>query len=299
MNRLCPALALSMLLAGIAHAGTPINQTRSVAADARIDVSNVKGSVTVAAWDRQEVAITGTLGDGVKELLVEGSEHHLVIKVEPPKSGSWFSWGADSRMGPTILDIKAPRGAEMNIEVVSADVTVAGIAGRSLDVDSVSGNVRLDSDAKEVDIDSVSGDVDLRGTSSRAHLETVSGNLRVHGLGGEISMETVSGDIDAEDLAWSGVEAGSVSGDINLRGRPASGARLEVETMSGDVRIEVPAELSARVELSTFSGGIRSDFGSVEEPEHGPGSSLEATIGNGDGTIRAETFSGDIQLRRR
>ena len=34
---------------------------------------------------------------------------------------------------------------------------------------------------------------------------------------------------------------------------------------------------------SSFSGSIRSDFGSVKEPDHGPGSSLDATSGAGDG----------------
>src|SRR5690606_7109033 len=85
MNRLSTFQVVPfLLLCGSALAGTPIDQTRSVNADARIDVSNIKGAVTISGWDRAEVAVTGTLGDGAKGLLVEGGGAHLTIKVEPP-----------------------------------------------------------------------------------------------------------------------------------------------------------------------------------------------------------------------
>jgi DUF4097 and DUF4098 domain-containing protein YvlB len=287
-----------LLLCGSAFAGTPIDQTRAVNADARIDVSNIKGAVTVSGWDKAEVAITGTLGDGAKGLLVEGGGNRLTIKVEVPEKQGWFSWGADSRMGDTLLDIKVPKGAEMGIEVVSADVTLSGVAGRRLDVEAVSGNLRLDSGAQEVDVDSVSGDIDLAGSASRSHIESVSGNIRARGLAGELKLETVSGDIDAEGAGYREITAGTVSGDINLRGSAGGSVRVEVESMSGDVHLYLPADVSARLSASSFSGRIRSDFGSVSEPDHGPGSSLDATVGDGSGNVRLETFSGNVDIRK-
>ena len=64
--------------------------------------------------------------------------------MQPPDKQGWFSWGAESRMGDTTLDLKVPRNAEMKIEVVSADVALSGVAGRSLSVNGVSGKLRLD-----------------------------------------------------------------------------------------------------------------------------------------------------------
>lgn len=288
---------LLLAVAGSAAAGTPISETRSVNADARIDVSNIKGQVTVSGWDKSEVSITGTLGDGAKGLSVDGGGSHLTIKVEPPDKQGWFSWGAESRMGDTTLDLKVPRNAEMKIEVVSADVALSGVAGRALDVNSVSGKLRLDSDAKEVEIDSVSGNIDLTGKAERGHLETVSGNVRARGLGGQIKFETVSGDIDAENGDYREMSAGTVSGDINLRGKPAKDARIDVETMSGDVHLYLPSEVSAHLRVTTFSGSIRSDFGKVKEEDHGPGSSLDATVGDGASRVNLQTFSGDVEVR--
>jgi DUF4097 and DUF4098 domain-containing protein YvlB len=294
-------LASAMLLlavAGSAAAGSPINETHKADANARIDVSNIKGTVTVSGWDRDEVAVSGSLGDGAKELAIDGTADHHVIKVQPPDKQGWFSWGADSRMGDTLLDLKVPRGAEMKIEVVSADVALTGVGGRLLDVNSVSGKVRLDSDAKEVEIDSVSGNIDLTGKAERGHLETVSGNIRARGLGGTLKFETVSGDVDAENGDYRELSAGTVSGDINLRGKPAKDARVDVETMSGDVHLYVPSDLSAHLRATTFSGSIRSDFGTVKDEDHGPGSSLDATTGEGDSRVNLQTFSGDIEVRR-
>ncbi|NCT68201.1 MAG: DUF4097 domain-containing protein [Rhodanobacteraceae bacterium] len=293
-----PLVPLLLLASATSFAGTPIEQTRAANPDARIDVTNVKGSVTVSGWDKPEVAISGTLGDGAKGLLVEGDASHLTIKVQAPDKQGWFSWGADTRMGATELDLKVPRAAAMKIEVVSADVTLDGVAGRTLDVASVSGKLRLDSGAKEVGIGSVSGNIELVGSAERARLETVSGDIRTRGLTGQVKFDTVSGDIDADNGAYREVAAGTVSGDISLRGTPAPGARVEVTTMSGDVRLYLPADIAARLRASTFSGRIRSDFGEVKRPEHGPGSSLDASLGNGDGQVRIETFSGDVEIRK-
>ena len=299
MKRHFKYLLLTLMLAtGDALAGAPINESRAVNADSRIDVSNIKGSITISAWNKPEVEISGTLGAGAKGLVVEGGADHLTIKVQPPDQQGWFSWGADTRMGDTLLDIKVPKSAELKIEVVSAGVNLSGVAGRSLKVDGVSGKLRLDSAAKDVELDSVSGNIDLIGMADRAHLETVSGNIRARGLNGQIKFETVSGDIDTESGSYREINAGSVSGAINLRGTPDMNARIDVETMSGDVHLYLPADASTRLRASSFSGSIHSDFGVVKEPDHGPGSSLDTTNGVGAGQVKIETFSGDIEIRR-
>ena len=66
----------------------------------------------------------------------------------------------------------------------------------------------------------------------------------------------------------------------------------------GDVHLYLPADVSAHLRASTFSGSIRSDFGTVKDEDHGPGSSLDASIGSGDARVNVETFSGDLEIRR-
>lgn len=287
------------LVPAVACAGTPINQTKSVDADATVEISNVKGSVTVSAWDKNEVSITGTLGDGSRGLTVEGGGSHLEVKVQgPDKSKSWFNWGSDSGMQETTLDLKVPRQAALEIEVVSATVAVNEVAGKSLSVDSVSGRVKVDSAAPKVRVDAVSADVEFTGKSEDANIETVSGDVQIRGVGGRAHAETVSGSIRIEGAQpLHDTNVSTVSGDIEIRGALDKGGRVHVESMSGDVRLRLPSSLSARLEAKTFSGSIKSDFGEVEKPEHGPGEDLDVKVGSADGDISIDTFSGDVSVQ--
>lgn len=293
-----PLSLVLLMLAAPAIADMPINESRAVDADARIEISNVKGSVTVTAWDRAEVRITGTLGEGARGLTVDGGGDHLRIKVETPGDEGWFNWGSSNRMADTTLDIKVPRDAELGIDTVSANVTVSGTAGSALNADTVSGKLRIVSDAREVAIDSVSGAIDLSGKAQHADLETVSGDIRARGLGGTLELESVSGNIDVEAGEFNTFGADSVSGDINLRGKPAANARIRIESMSGDVRLTLPTDTSTRIHAETFSGSIRSDFGAEADSGEGPGKSFDISVGSGGGQLHAETFSGDIEIRK-
>ncbi|HET9034447.1 MAG TPA: DUF4097 family beta strand repeat-containing protein [Dokdonella sp.] len=294
-----PLVSLLLLGAGsTALAGTPINQSRDVDASVRIEISNVRGSVTVSGWDQNRVEITGTLGSGSKGLRVEGNGSRLEIEVEKPGSSGWFNWGSSSKMDDSTLDIRAPRGAELHIDTVSAEVTVSEIAGRLLDVNSISGKIRLDSAARELEIGSISGSVELKGNGERVQVDTISGDIEFSANRDRLKFETVSGNITVSTETYREFSASSVSGDINLRGKPVGDARIDTETMSGDIRIEAVGELSARIEAETFSGRIRSDFGKVQEPDHGPGRSIDATVGDGKARLSIDTFSGDISIRR-
>lgn len=299
MKSVCLAFTIGLVASSqIALAGTPISETRDVNADARIDVSNVRGSVDINAWDENRVSITGTLGNGSKGLMVEGDAARLSIKVKGNSDSGWFHWGSDSQMEDSNLVIRVPRAAELAIETVSADINASGTSGRSLTVDTVSGKVRLDTQAKSLEIDSVSGDVEVTGAGDRAEIETVSGDVNLRADLAELSLETISGDITAASQNWRTFSGSTVSGSIDLRGTPQPGARFEADSMSGDVNLRLPASVSTRIHVETFSGSIRSDFGTVAEPKRGPGSSLDTTEGSGDGSVRIETFSGDVSIRR-
>lgn len=273
-------------------------QNFSVAADARVEVDNVRGSVTVTAWDQPQVQLSGSLGAGSK-LEISADPQHLALQVKGTR-GRWF--GGDGPPSDSDLVLKVPRGAALKLGVVSADAKVQGMRGKSLDVNGVSGNLVLDSDAAEIDVNSVSGDVTFSASrpnaSGRAHLQTVSGNVHAHGLGGRIKLETVSGDIGLDGGDVQELETGTVSGDAKLQVTPGPHARLVMSSMSGDIRLHLPAALSGHFEAKTFSGDIMSDFGKPQESAHGSGSTLDARIGDGDAQIRAESFSGDVELRK-
>jgi DUF4097 and DUF4098 domain-containing protein YvlB len=300
MNRYRRPLAAALLAALCAPsmAGTPIDQRKPANANVRVEVANVRGAVNVSGWERNEVALTGTLGEDSK-LEFSGSESSLSIRVEQPDSGGWSWWGNRGPKEDTILELKVPRAAALDIDTVSADVLVDAISGSAeVRVESVSGDQRADAEADRVSLQSVSGDVAIRGSSRRSELETVSGDIIAEGLSEELEARSVSGEIDVRGEGFSNINGGTVSGDIDITGSLTERARVDLESMSGNLDLDLAGELSARIEVETFSGSIRSDYGTVEREEHGPGASLRTTVGSGSATLNLESFSGDVTIRK-
>ncbi|HOZ23934.1 MAG TPA: DUF4097 family beta strand repeat-containing protein [Thermomonas sp.] len=285
-------LALACLAALPALAGTPIDQTRPLDARGRIEIENLKGRVEVRAWDRQEVKVTGTLGDGVEKFSMDGDRRNLRIEVKyPSRSG---------RTEPTVLIVQVPILADLEIETVSADIDVHGIASRELSLESVSGDIAANGAPREARIESVSGDVRLTLNSPDVSVDTVSGELVLQGrLNGEVSLETVSGNVRMDGLGERvrSLSAGTVSGDMDLKTALADGGEIRLESVSGDLLLRLPRDLSAEVSGESFSGDLSAPDARIQREEFGPGSSFEARYGAGKGEVRMETFSGDATLR--
>jgi hypothetical protein len=289
-------LTMLLTLSATAIAATPIDQTRPLDPTGRVEIENLKGRIQVRAWDQPEVKISGTLGDGVEKLIVEGDRKHLVVKVQYPKNSGW----GGNKTAPTDLILMVPLRAELDIESVSADVDVSGVAPATLAIESVSGNVVLAGAPREVDVETVSGDQRLTVNSADVQAESVSGNLVLRGrMNGEISTGTVSGDIDVvvNGERVNELSANTVSGDADIRTALASKGEIRLESVSGDLTLVLPKDVSAEVRGSSFSGDLSAPGAKIIKPEHGPGSSFSTRYGSGDGEINIETFSGSAQVR--
>ncbi|WP_167285215.1 DUF4097 family beta strand repeat-containing protein [Marilutibacter alkalisoli] len=288
------------LLALPALAATPIDETRPLDPRGRVEIDNLKGSIDVQAWDRNEVKITGTLGEGVEKLDVSGTPSRLKIKVQYPNRGKVGLFGGSDRAEPSQLLLMVPLRADLEIDSVSADIKVSGVAPSELSIDTVSGDVDVAGAPDSIDVDSVSGDITLVVNSRKADVETVSGDIRLRGrLDGEVSIETVSGDAEVRVLESSlrRLTGSTVSGDIDASTALAGNGRIKLETVSGDVDLRMPRNLSASVRGKSFSGSLRAPGADILRPRHGPGASFTHTYGDGSGEIVVETFSGDFTLR--
>lgn len=304
MSRI-PALMIAGLLAApalcnSALAATPINETRPLAARGHLTVENLKGRIEVRAWDRNEVKIEGSLGQGVEKLEILGDAQHLSVKVKYPKSGGLGFFSGSDKSEPSQLRLMVPLQADLEIDAVSADVDVAGMAPGELSIDSVSGDVSVVGAPREATIDSVSGDLKLILNSTKVSTESVSGDIDLRGrLGGEVHVETVSGDIEVAGHQSSvrKLNGNTVSGDMRIGTGLASGGRIGLESVSGNITLRMPSNLSAEVRGESFSGDLDAPDVQVTRPKHGPGSSFEHRYGNGDGEISLESFSGDARLQ--
>jgi DUF4097 and DUF4098 domain-containing protein YvlB len=292
MFAVVPAL---LLASGAALAQTAVERSVPAAADARVSIENLAGSVSVRAWEREEVRISGTLGQAVEELRVDGDARQVNIHVVYPRNGR----GRLKRSDETNLVIDVPRGVELEVQTVSASIDVDGVAGPRAELRSVSGDVIFTGDAQGLHIGTVSGSVRASGAHLRVAVETVSGRIDVATTSGDIGVRSVSGMIVVDAERIDRLTAATVSSGIELKVVSLTPeARLEAESMSGSISLNLPADLSARLEASTFSGSIRSDFGEAVRAQRGPGQSLQTDAGTGEARVKLNAFSGSVTISR-
>ena len=299
--RILAACALLAVTSMPVLASTPINESRPLDPRGRVDIENLKGRIQVRAWDRAEVKIEGNLGAGVEMLEITGDRERLAVRVKYPNRGGGLGFlvGGD-KSEPTDLRLMVPLQAGLEIDSVSADIDVSGVAPDELSIDSVSGDVTVAGAPLRASIDSVSGDLALTLNRSSVNAATVSGDIHLRGrLGTQIAVETVSGNIDVAAIgaALRELAGATVSGDMRIGAALAGNGDIKLESVSGDIDLTLPRNLSARVSAQSFSGDLQAPGADIQRTRHGPGSGLEHRYGSGSGEVSIETFSGDARLQ--
>ena len=294
MNKIARNAAVTMALlmaVGTLWAAQSVNESYPIGPAGEVDIEILSGAVTIEAWGQNLVEVTGTLGDGVEELEIDGDEDGVSIEAEYDEDYH------GKHSVDTDLTIRVPAGASVSVETVSASIAVAGVAGE-LDLESVSGMIDVKSKPGALDVETVSGSIMVESAPAESDVASVSGKIEIRAAGGSLDVENVSGKttilggiIDDGDLE-------SVSGDITCHAIPSADSSLDIETMNGTITLMVDANLVASFDLSTFSGTIENQIG--PEPKrtskYTPGKELYFNTGSGGPSISLESFSGSIKL---
>jgi hypothetical protein len=308
---------LLMVLTGLAVAASSapaqqrIDRTVPTAATGEVQVVNTAGNVRVRGWDRDEIRITGTLGEGAERLEVTPGRGRTLIRVVLPRNARHVR-GSD-------LEILLPTQKDVQVRTTSADIGVAEVRG-AVNAHSVSGQVEVSGSPRKVAARSTSGDVQVRGTvresvnaesvsgsveitaaTPEVRAKSVSGSVALAGVSGRMSASTVSGDTHVRD---SRIEYGSfesVSGDVRLEGQLARGAAIHAQSHSGDLILRLPNDTSAEYEVKTFSGEIVNELGPPAQrtSRYTPGRELRFATGRGEAVVVLQSFSGNVKLLER
>lgn len=260
--------------------------------DARgsVSVSCPGGTVSVTGAEKNEIRVRARTDNGAIRFTSNGSRATL-----EPASGRGCSDGH--------FEMTVPVGTRVVATTWSGSVAVRGVHG-DVETHSQSGDVQIRDAGGRLDVESLSGDVVITGVKGETNVNTVSGGIELTGARSDLSIESVSGDIELRDIVAKQIRTHTTSGDVSFAGQILDGGRYEFNTHSGEIVLDLPNDIGAALSVSTFSGGIQSDFPITLVPGvHGIGSSqakrLNFTVGRGSARITAETFSGDITLKRR
>jgi hypothetical protein len=163
-------------------AQTTVDQNRPAAPDGSVSIENMAGSVKVTGWDKAEVQVRGTVGDG-GELSLGGVGKRTHIEVEADHNPMGIK---------SDLEVFVPAGSSVDIEGFQATISVTGVTG-SVTAETVNGSITQAGAAKHVELQSVNGDVEVSKAAGRIKAEAVNGSVAVRDCSGDLEASTVNG----------------------------------------------------------------------------------------------------------
>lgn len=198
-----------------------------------LDLRNVNGRVSIAAWDRSQAEITarkvGADDSALDEVSVEIQQTSMGLQVRTRRPKRRGMWGG--KHGAVHYAIRLPERADLRIETVNGSVEVSGISG-------------------EVAIQTVNGSLLLTGQRGSVNAQTVNGRIECafdrFGPGDEHSFRTVNGKVllTLDSEANGRVDAQAVNGRV-------------VMELAGAEELDIPTRRRKTVQLGEGGGECR------------------------------------------
>jgi hypothetical protein len=264
---------------------TVVSDTESIPASSvsKIKVDWVAGSVEVRVGDGDQITFYETasreLTDAQKMRYTLSDNGELRIKycVDLENIFDWFN--SNSYNVPSkALVITVPASLtgsldQVNIESVSAEVTLDGVYGTKTAVSTVSGSVQaLNLVCSKLDLGSTSGKVACENcTVDELDAGSVSGSIVLDGSFRDVDTENVSGSTR--------IACATQPEDINA------------DSVSGSITILLPENAGFSAKLDTVSGSLSCAFA-------GTMSDTMVVVGDGSAKYSFETVSGSIRIEQ-
>jgi hypothetical protein len=264
-----------------------IDTTVTLERRGEVDLSLVAGRITVRGWDRGEARVRAESEGG--RVRLRSSASRLSVQEDGRRNGS----------DDTRYDVTVPYGTRLVLRSLSGDVTAVDVRGE-VEAHSTSGNVRVEGTAGRALIETVSGEIEGRRLGGPLRGQSVSGDVTVDEVTGDVEVETVSGQIALNQARAGFVRMESTSGDLAFGGALDRAGRYEFNSHSGTITLTLPPDVGAQVAVETFSGELDTAFPLTLSPSGSDGRPrrFDFTLGDGGARVTAESFSGDINLKR-
>jgi DUF4097 and DUF4098 domain-containing protein YvlB len=202
--------------------------------------------------------------------------------------------------------LNVPVGTSVNLRTVSGDVRIANVEGE-VRANTVSGSIHASSAPRLDTLKAVSGKIEIENSAAEGRLavSTVSGGIQAEGLRADnLEFETVSGNIHLTDVQSNRARLSSISGSITYDGSLSPSGRYEVKAHSGRVLVRVPRSAGFELEANTFSGNITTDVpltlrSGMSADKRQRRGAISGVHGDGGALLQITTFSGNIAIEAR
>lgn len=204
----------------------------------RLEINWISGSVTVKTTQKDYIYAEETGAekeDRKMQYLVENGK--LIIQFEKAKVFRLGFSGKPKDLTVYIPESQTANMQYMDVEIVSADLSVEDLKIREFDIETVSGEADLTNvEIENMKLESVSGDIEILGGLKHIDMESVSGNIKIS---------------SSQFLEEADVE--SVSGDIIISMPEGRGFTAELDTVSGDFNTDF--EIKTKDDKKVYGDG--------------------------------------------
>ncbi|MEO8577828.1 MAG: DUF4097 family beta strand repeat-containing protein [Gemmatimonadales bacterium] len=267
-----------------------LNRGQKLNSDGAVRIYNLVGSVRVIGWNRDSVAVRGSLGKG-NSFHMGGAAAGMKMFVE----------GIDERNpAPADIEVSVPMRAKVWVKTATASIEVSGVTG-SLDLYVVGGNIKVTGNPADVNAEAIDGSITIVGSPSWVRAKSASGDVTLDGSSSDVTISTVSGKIDVDGTRIERAKFESVTGDIRFAGSFERGGLVNFDTHSGTVEVGIPAGNGADFEVASIAGKIDNRLTSTRPVagRYGRGAELTTSSGNGGTRVVIRSFKGPVTLLRK
>ena len=259
------------------------------AADTRVVLEGLRGSVTVSGDDSSAVTVTG---HRIIHAFSQGaaSQSNTQAHLELVRNGKDIVLRSTSLAELSLsydIDVKVPRHMSLGTQGTVENVTAEALDG-GVDISGDSGNVRLTSITGDVRVETtrrkdlvravgIKGKVELRGTGTDLQIEDVEGQVTVQG--------TYFGTLDFRNLAKP-LHFESEQTDLRVEKLPGSISMdlgdFRAENITGPLRLHCE---SRDIHISNFSNDVEVNVqrGDIEiSPQRTPLAKIDVRVRAGD-----------------
>jgi hypothetical protein len=272
--------------------------SREGASDLRL--RSAAGNVRVMAGDGERIRVTAVKKVRAAEE-ARASAFLERMRVDRRRDGdrwlvetSWPEPRAHDVESPRVnFEIRLPRSMRVEAQTGGGNMEATGIQeahlrtnGGNIDATGIHG-ARLHTNG---------GNVSARDIRGRLDAYTGGGNIRVDGCEGPVAANTGGGNIEIRP-AHSPVKATTGGGNIDVEVARAGGAvQVELGTGAGNIELRLPENVSGRLEAGTGTGRVEMDPPAGARVNKSR-THLETVLGDGQGSVRLRTGSGNVRIR--
>ena len=228
MNFTAFTLASGVLaVATAAHAQQAVNRGWALNAEGAVKVYGDAGSIRIVGWDRDSVAVSGTVA-GAGKFFGGGDRNGVKMGIETTSGLS----------KPSDLVLHVPARSRVWVRSAASNVDVSSFSG-SLDVSTVGGTVHIQSTPSELRAESMNGTLDITASPSYLRLKSATGAIMWNGSSDDVGITTVSGRVVVSAGTVRRARVESIDGDIKFGGAFTPKSALAIDTHSGNVTLAV------------------------------------------------------------